>query len=111
MRARKGSDLLSSGILRELQLYHRALGDTTRLRIVNLLATEGDLTVSALTRAVRVSQPLMSWHLRRLRRAGIVRTARAGREVHCSLDRERFAELQRRGFRLLMNRTEATVSE
>ena len=53
----------------------------------------------------------MSWHLRRLRRAGIVRTERAGREVRCALDRERFAELQRRGFRVLMNRSEATVGE
>jgi len=81
------------------------------LRIVNRLATEGDLTVNALTRAVRVSQPLMSWHLRRLTRAGVVRTTRVGREVRCSLDRERFAELQRRSFRILMNRTEATVGE
>jgi ArsR family transcriptional regulator len=76
------------------------------LRIVNLLATEGDLTVTALTRAVRVSQPLMSWHLRRLRRAGIVQMTRIGREVRCALDRERFADLQQRTFRLLMNRTE-----
>ncbi|OLC52745.1 MAG: hypothetical protein AUH85_16125 [Chloroflexi bacterium 13_1_40CM_4_68_4] len=99
--------LLTNGSLRDLQLYHRALGDSTRLRIVNLLATEGDLTVSALTRAVRVSQPLMSWHLRRLRRAGIIRTTRNGREVHCALDRERFADLQQRTFRVLMNRNEA----
>jgi ArsR family transcriptional regulator len=63
--------------------------------------------VSALTRAVRVSQPLMSWHLRRLRRAGIIRTTRSGREVHCALDRARFADLQQRTFRVLMNRTEA----
>jgi len=49
----------------------------------------------------------MSWHLRRLRRAGIVRTTRDGREVHCALDRERFADLQQRTFRMLMNRNEA----
>ncbi len=67
--------------------------------------------MSALTRAVRVSQPLMSWHLRRLTRAGIVTTERVGREVRCSLDRERFAELQRRGFRRLMNRGEATTGD
>jgi DNA-binding transcriptional ArsR family regulator len=49
----------------------------------------------------------MSWHLRRLRRAGIVKTERVGREVRCSFDREKFAELNTRGFRLLMNRAEA----
>jgi ArsR family transcriptional regulator len=61
--------------------------------------------VSALVQRVRISQPLMSWHLRRLTRAGIVRTNRVGREVRCSFDRERFAELQERTFRTLMNRT------
>jgi DNA-binding transcriptional ArsR family regulator len=47
----------------------------------------------------------MSWHLRRLTRAGIIRTERVGREVRCSFDRERFAELQDRSFRALMNRS------
>jgi ArsR family transcriptional regulator len=104
---RRGVTPLSSPSgLRELQLYHRALGDTTRLRIVGLLAGEGELTVSALTRALRVSQPLMSWHLRRLRRAGIVRTVRVGREVRCSLDRERFDELQARTVRVVANGAE-----
>ena len=75
---------------------------------MNLLATGGEQTVNALTRALRVSQPLMSWHLRRLRRAGIVRTTRVGREVRCSLDGDRFAELQTRTYRLLVNPAEAT---
>ena len=78
---------------------------------MHLLATEGDRTVGALRDAVRVSQPLMSWHLRRLERAGVVRTTRVGREVLCSLDRERFSELQRRGFRVLMNPSEANIGE
>ncbi len=97
--------------MRELRLYHRALGDVTRLRIVHVLATGGDQTVGALMHAARVSQPLMSWHLRRLRRAGLVRTERRGREVVCALDRERFGELQRRSFRVLMNPSEATAGE
>jgi hypothetical protein len=33
-----------------------------------------------------------------------VRTTRVGREVRCSFDRERFAELQERTFRTLLNR-------
>lgn len=111
MNARGSPDLLSNAALRELKLYYRALGDVTRLRIVHLLATEGDQTVGALMRTVRVSGPLMTWHLRRLRRAEIVRTTRVGREVLCSLDRERFGELQRRGFRVLVNPSEATVGE
>lgn len=99
--------MLTQSALRELKSYYRALGDTNRLRIVQILVTEGDKPVSELARRLRISQPLMSWHLRRLSRAGIIRMERAGREVRCSFDRDRFAELNTRGFRLLMNRAEA----
>ena len=95
--------MLSQASLRELKSYYRALGDVNRLRIVQILATEGEQPVSSLARRLRISQPLMSWHLRRLTRAGIVRTERVGREVRCSFDRERFAELQDRSYRTLMN--------
>ena len=97
--------MLSQSSLRELKTFHRALGDETRIRVVQILANEGEQPVSALVHRVRISQPLMSWHLRRLTRAGIVRTNRVGREVRCSFDRERFAEMQERTFRTLMNRT------
>jgi DNA-binding transcriptional ArsR family regulator len=99
----RGGALLSQSHLRELKAYHRALGDVTRLRAVQILATEGALSVSELVRRLKISQPLMSWHLRRLTRAGIVSTERVGREVRCSFDRERFAELQERSYRTLMN--------
>ena len=97
--------MLSQSYLRELKAFHRALGDVTRLRAVQILATDGALSVSELVRRLKVSQPLMSWHLRRLTRAGIVRTERVGREVRCSFDRERFVELQERSYRTLVNRT------
>jgi ArsR family transcriptional regulator len=96
--------MLSQSYLRELKSFHRALGDTTRLRVVQILATEGELPVSELVRRLRISAPLMSWHLARLTRAGIVRTERVGREVRCSFDRERYAQMQERGFRALVNR-------
>ena len=97
--------MLSPAYLRELKAFHRALGDVTRLRVVQILATEGELPLSELLRRLRISAPLMSWHLRRLTRAGIVRTERVGREVRCSFDRDRFAELQERSYRTLMNRS------
>ncbi|MDP9281740.1 MAG: metalloregulator ArsR/SmtB family transcription factor [Chloroflexota bacterium] len=97
--------MLSQSYLRDLRAFHRALGDATRLRVVQILATEGEFPVSELVRRLGISGPLMSWHLRRLQRAGIVRTERVGREVRCSFDRERFAELHARSFRALVNRT------
>jgi ArsR family transcriptional regulator len=96
--------MLSQSYLRDLKSFHRALGDVNRLRAVQILATEGDLNVSELVRRLHISQPLMSWHLRRLTRAGIVTTEKVGREVRCSFDRERFNEMQERTFRTLLNR-------
>jgi ArsR family transcriptional regulator len=95
--------LLTEASVRDLRTYYRALGDDTRLRILQLLATEGEHTVTELAERLHLSQPLLSWHLRRLRRAGVVKTVRVGREVRCSFDRDRFAQLHERGFRTLMN--------
>lgn len=67
--------------------YHKALSDPTRLRLLQRLAG-GPATVTDLIEHVDLSQPLVSWHLRRLRAAGVVDTRRAGREVICTLSRE-----------------------
>lgn len=72
--------------LRELAALLKALGDRSRLRVVQHLAVSGETTVSELGRALRISQPLMSWHLRILRKAGLVRTHKLGRQVYCTLD-------------------------
>jgi len=53
----------------------RALGDTTRLRILRLLAT-APLNVSELVSLVGVSQPSVSHHLAKLRALGLVREQR-----------------------------------
>jgi ArsR family transcriptional regulator len=62
-------------------LRFRALGDETRLRILELLAT-GERTVSELQHGIEVGQSLMSHHLRILREAGIVADRREGRWVY-----------------------------
>jgi ArsR family transcriptional regulator len=73
--------------LREMAIIHKALADPTRLRILQRLSA-GDGTVSDLMHHVDLSQPLVSWHIRRLRTAGLVSTRRSGRETICSLGRE-----------------------
>jgi ArsR family transcriptional regulator len=70
--------------LRAVAAYHKALSDPTRLRIMQRLA-EGPATVTELTSHVDLSQPLVSFHLHRLKSAGVVETRRAGREVICTL--------------------------
>ena len=75
--------------LREISAYHKALADPTRLRILQRLALRPG-TVTELQDYVDLSQPLVSWHLRRLRAAGLIETRRSGREVICSLARDAF---------------------
>jgi ArsR family transcriptional regulator len=75
--------------LRTLRLVHKALSDVNRLRIVQRLS-ESEATVSDLIDHVGLSQPLVSWHLARLRLAGLVETRRAGRETVSRLVPEAF---------------------
>ncbi|MGH2448255.1 MAG: ArsR/SmtB family transcription factor [Chloroflexota bacterium] len=79
----------------DLSLYFRALADRKRLSMVTHLATRGEVTVSQMGEELRMSQPLISWHLRKLRRAGIVETQRDGRQVRCSLNRKALRGYQR----------------
>src|SRR3984957_17169779 len=55
----------------------KAAGETTRLRILALIA-EAELTVSDLTEILRQSQPRLSRHLRLLAEAGLVERFREG---------------------------------
>ena len=60
-----------------------------RLRIIRRLA-EAEATVAELVAQVGLSQPLVSWHIGRLRAAGLVTTKRSGRETVCRLVPEAF---------------------
>jgi ArsR family transcriptional regulator len=77
-------DLLSKS--KELAKCFKALGDIARLRIVARLAANTELNVSELVEALEVSQPLISWHLRRLEKVGLVEVRRRGRQAYYSLN-------------------------
>jgi DNA-binding transcriptional ArsR family regulator len=70
-------------------VFHKALADVNRLRIVRRLAN-GPASVTDLIEQIGLSQPLVSWHVGRLRAAGLVATRRKGRETTCSLRPEVF---------------------
>jgi DNA-binding transcriptional ArsR family regulator len=79
--------------LRRLRTLYRALGDETRLRVIGLLAEVGPMPVTELSVRVGLSQPLISWHLRILRLAGLIDTQRQGRTTICRLRTAAFEEL------------------
>lgn len=82
--------------MQDLNLYFRALADRKRLRAVQYLAGHAEVTVTQLGEELHLSQPLVSWHLRILRRAGIVKTRKSGRMVFCSLNTQSLIRHQQR---------------
>jgi ArsR family transcriptional regulator len=58
-------------------------------------------TVADLVKEVGLSQPLVSWHIGRLRAAGLVATRRLGRETFCRLRPEAFAAFAEREAQVL----------
>lgn len=98
--------------LRAVRLIHKTLSDVNRLRIVRRLA-QGEASVNELIGHVGLSQPLVSWHLGKLRLAGLVETRRAGRETVTRLIPEawdRFAAYERRVLGLLPEQPRSAAS-
>ncbi|HEY67901.1 MAG TPA: helix-turn-helix transcriptional regulator [Thermoflexia bacterium] len=93
--------------LREMARYFYALKDILRLRILVALAENEEMTVSELARALHVSQPLVSFHLRPLRVLGLVQVRRTGREVYCSLN---LSEIERHQTKFMEMLTQAAPS-
>jgi ArsR family transcriptional regulator len=65
-------------------LRFRALGDETRLRLLELLA-EGEQCVADLMESLSLGQSLVSHHLGTLREAGLVAARREGRWTYYSI--------------------------
>ena len=61
------------------------LGDGNRLRILKILS-QRESCVCELIDQVELTQPLVSYHLRRLRDAGLVRTRRKAQWVYYSIE-------------------------
>ena len=97
--------------LRRLRVLYRALGDETRLRVIGLLAEVGPMPVNVLSARVGLSQPLISWHLRIMRLAGLIDTERQGRTTICRLRTAAFEELHEAEARLVSGAFGLSVGE
>ena len=83
---------LATSTARSVELFH-ALSDETRLEIVAMLR-RGECCVCDLTQALDAAQSRLSFHLKVLKDAGIVRDRKDGRWVHYELDRDAFEEIE-----------------
>jgi len=79
-RNRRGPVERSGVRRREQAQVFAALGDQTRLALVMKLADGHGHSISRLTRGTRLTRQAVTKHLRVLEGAGMVRSARAGRE-------------------------------
>jgi len=77
---------------RSIELFH-ALSDETRLEVIELLR-KGERCVCELTDTLDAAQSRLSFHLRVLKDAGIVRDRKDGRWVYYELDPEVFEEVE-----------------
>ena len=79
----------SHEVLRRFQ----AVAEETRFRVVQLLA-RGELCVCELQAELDVAQPLLSFHLKKLKDAGLVSDRRDGRWVHYALVHEALSDMR-----------------
>jgi DNA-binding transcriptional ArsR family regulator len=71
-----------------------ALGDATRLALVNRLADRQPHSISQLAEGSRITRQAITKHLRVLERAGLVRCARVGRESHFEFNLQPMLEMR-----------------
>ena len=86
--------------------YFRALGDTTRVRILELLREHGELSVTELVERLEQPQPKVSNHLACLRWCGFVHTRRDHPTVYYRVADERVSQLLALGHALLADNAE-----
>ncbi len=73
--------------------YFRGLGDPSRLRILELLRDEGELSVGDLVDRLALAQPKVSNHLACLRWCGFVAARQDGRTVYNRIADARVQEM------------------
>ncbi len=86
--------------------YFRGLGDPTRLRILELLRDEGELSVGELVERLGQPQPKVSNHLACLRWCGFVAARREHRTVYNRIADARVLEILALAYGLLDDNAE-----
>jgi ArsR family transcriptional regulator, arsenate/arsenite/antimonite-responsive transcriptional repressor len=75
----------------ELAAVGAALADTTRVRMLRLLEANEEVACAALEATFALTKSTISYHVRVLRHAGLIRVRKAGKFYHYTLLREEIA--------------------
>ena len=87
----------------ELSEFFRIFGDTTRIRIIQLLM-EHDVSVNDIADMLGLEQSVVSHQLRILRTANLVKPTRDGRKIYYSLDDEHIGEIFNTGLAHILHK-------
>src|ERR671938_1356656 len=89
-----GAPTLSDDEAEATAALFRVLADPARVKIVNLLATsEGPVCACEFEPALRLSQPTVSHHLKKLTEAGLLEREQRGKWAYFSLNPEASSQL------------------
>jgi len=69
-----------------------ALGDETRMLLISRLCNDGPMSITQLTHGTEVTRQAITKHLEVMRKAGLVRNARRGRERIWQLEQRRLKQ-------------------
>lgn len=72
----------------------KALGDDNRLRIIELIASQGEMCACRILDELDIAQPTLSHHMKLLKDAGLVKTRKQGRWMHYSMDRSMLESIE-----------------
>ncbi|MCE5322535.1 metalloregulator ArsR/SmtB family transcription factor [bacterium] len=70
----------------------KALGDPTRIRIVQMLAQHGEVCVCRIVDELGMHQPAISHHMAKLKQVGLLNARKEGQWIHYSLKVDVFKE-------------------
>lgn len=71
----------------------KALGDSNRVKIINVLKENESCCACKLLECLNVTQPTLSHHMKILKNANLVNANKEGQWMHYSLNEELFEEL------------------
>lgn len=87
----------------ELSEFFKFFGDTTRIRIIQILIA-GEISVTEIAEKLNLEQSLISHQLRILRTANLVKPRREGRKMFYSLDDEHIEEIFNAGLTHILHK-------
>lgn len=83
----------NTGVIHKAHSITRAIKHGLRQRMIEYIIGKGQATVTEIFIAFRLEQSAASQHLAILRKAGIVKTQRSGKNIYYSIEEARVSEI------------------